>query len=246
MPKKLTQEEVKAEVETIGYERDRLEYIGHIPSCKGEDGKWSNQKIIWKVVTTGEVFVQGMGSFRRGAISKRLSCNYWNLDSFRKHYSEVHPELNKHIEVVEYFPGYPTKFKLREISSGKESVSQVISVLRGSIPRHFNLSNHPQNDIPSKLYICLVSEYSKKQGPFITVGVTCKSTKLRYGKHLLEQVFITEPQLNAVTTEKAILNQITDVLGPPHAGNEAWLHTDTNLKLITDIFSKFQTCSSFF
>jgi hypothetical protein len=300
MPKKLTEEEVREIVEAIGYDAERLRYIVHETGYRDERGKMVTQKIIWEIISTGEVVEQQMSGFRRGSVPaktnkeyenevldilksrgideqysfevetgrhimvhltrlsdgqngsirleqlrnghtpKQFVYNYWDLESFRKHFSEVQPEISKYIEVVEYFPGEKTKVKLREISSGREAISRAVHVPDGNIPHHFNLSNHPQNNIPSRLYLCVVSEYSKKPGPFITVGIirANRTTKQRYKKHLLKQILITEPQLNAVTTEKTILNQITDALGPPHAGNEAWLHTEANLKIITYIYNQ--------
>jgi hypothetical protein len=303
MPKKLTQEEVREIVEAIGYDAERLRYIGYEVRHRDERGNWSKPKIKWEILATGEVVWQELGTFRKGhkptktkkeyevevanilkqrdldkeysfevemgrhvnvhltrlsdeqkgsliltsfrsgKIPKQFVYNCWDLGSFRKHFSEVQPEISKCIEVLEYIPGIvyshtarPTKVKLREISSSKEVISTTGNLLQGKIPQSFDLCVHPRNDIPSKLYICLVSEYCKKQGPFITVGVTTNNLKQRYGKHLLKQIYLSDPQLNAVTTEKIILNQVTDALGPPHAGDEAWLHTDESLALITEIF----------
>jgi hypothetical protein len=306
MSKKKLSEGVRAEVETIGYDRSRLRYLGyeagvHLRSKANK--KRIRSKIIWEVISTGEIVEQRLEKFRKGqnptgtnkeyelevtnilkerridgqysfeifrtkqktwvkltrlsdgqkgytllklfrngGLPKQFAFSFWDLESFRKYFSRVQPELSKQIEILEYFlggrRGRGSKVKVREISSGKIDTRYVRSVLAGAIPRTFNLCQHPRNDIPSKLYICLVSEYCKKQGPFITVGVTCKTTKQRYKKHLLKQILITESQLNAVTTEKIILNQIIGVLGPPDAGTEAWLHTDTNLKTIIEIFKQ--------
>jgi hypothetical protein len=301
MPRKLTEQAIRGQVEAIGYDYERLEYLGHESSYVDENGKKINIKIIWKIRVTNEIVNQFFGDFknghklkvtkreyeneianilkekgifeeygfvvkmgtlifvhltrksdkqqgkitlnhlRSGHFPKEFVRNYWDLDSARKYFSVKQPELSKYIKVIEYFPGTNSpcrspKVRLKEMATEKQSFGQIEHILNGNIPQSFDLCIHPKNSIPTKLYLCLVSEYSSKFGPFATIGVTTRTTKNRYGTKLLKQIAITEPQLNAFTMEKIILNQVTEALGPPNAGNEAWLYTDEKLNIIKNIF----------
>jgi predicted DNA-binding transcriptional regulator len=102
MPKALTEEEVRSKVESIGYDRDRLEYVGYVPNCKGEDGKRVPVKIRWLIKATGEVAEQDYDRFTYSVYQlkrtkKEIAIEYKNKVESSKYFDR---ERLKCLEVV--------------------------------------------------------------------------------------------------------------------------------------------------
>jgi hypothetical protein len=119
---------------------------------------------------------------------------------------------------------------------------EIIGLLKGCILRNFRAYKRPENKTPTKLYLNLVEGYSGIEGSFLTVGVTVRTSKQRYstkpsGK-LIQEIFITQPTLNSLIRETDILNEISDKIGQPDAGHEAWHHTFEREHIAKEVFLK--------
>lgn len=206
--------------------------------------KVNGPKVFIKRISDGLIRSIAIGNLRIGRMPRDFTVNVYDLQSAKQHFTLVQPEISKKIEILEYNSRSKDRnpnsnsILVREKSTGRTAIVGYQPLSLGHIPKNFSLCKHPKNDILCKLYLCTVSEYYRKPGFFITVGIVTStgSTKRRYKNKIVQEIFITEPMFNAVSLEKEILNLITFKFGPPDAGKEAWNYSEIKMEAIQSIF----------
>jgi hypothetical protein len=196
-------------------------------------------KILVKEMFTGIIVETEYYNFLKGQIPRE----FFKSIAINKVYDKF-PHYKNLYEVIEYIPGgysKPPNILVKELSTGIIVKAQYQNFLNGSIPRKFEIHNHPRNEIPHHIYLCLVSKYSNQTcGPFLTVGITKHSPRQRYGNCLLNTLCLTEKRLNAHNDEQSLIKKMSKHFGPPTVGYEAWPVKDVSINKAISIFNLTQ------